>query len=47
MHEPNKYSTNLDFIELLSDFVKKNQFKYKNPKSDKEVNNIPVVVGEH
>jgi hypothetical protein len=31
----------------MSDFVKKNSFKYKNPKSDTEVNNIPLQVGEH
>ena len=40
LNEPNKYSEDLQFFELMSDFVKKNSFKYKNPRSDKEVNNI-------
>ena len=33
INEPNKYSDNLDFFELLSDYLKKNSFNYKNPKS--------------
>ena len=40
VNEPNKYCENLEFFELMSDFVKKNNFSYKNPRSDKEVNNI-------
>ena len=34
IYEPNKYSNNLEFIEVLSDFEKKNSFKYKSPKTD-------------
>jgi hypothetical protein len=37
----------MEFFELLSDFVKKNSFKYKNPRSDEEVNNIPTTIGDH
>ena len=47
LNEPNKYTENLEFFELMSDFMKKNSFRYKNPRTDKEVNNIPLVVGEH
>ena len=28
LYEPNKYSNNLEFLEVLSDFEKKNCFKY-------------------
>lgn len=32
--EPNKFTKDLRFLELLSDYVKKNSFNFTNPLSD-------------
>jgi hypothetical protein len=40
-------SQNFEFFELLSDFLKKNQFIYKNPLSDAEVRAIKLKPGQY
>ena len=40
MNENGVYKNGYDDFELISDYIKKNYYKYKEPLSDKEVNNI-------
>ena len=42
VREHNEYARNLEFFEVISDFVKKNSLNYSLPMSDNEVNNIKI-----
>ncbi|EGR33830.1 radial spoke head protein, putative [Ichthyophthirius multifiliis] len=46
LKNPNKL-TNINNLELISQFLKKNCLNYTNPLTDKEVNNIPLAIAEH
>jgi len=47
IREPNKFTKDIRYLELLSDYVKKNSFNFTNPLSNQEVNNIPLKEAEH
>jgi len=47
INDPSQNAKNLEEFELISDFVKKNNFINKIPETDKEVNNKKKIEGTY